>query len=293
MNLFLRPNRALRLFAVVAITCAALFAVGELTPEVWARVGGGGSYSGGGKRGGGGDGGGAILYLIFRVLLYLTIEVPIIGIPLDIIVIGGLIYYFAIKKDKTEPSTCSSPASGAVPTLGLQTPSRRGGFTQEFNQLRRFDPNFSEIIFTDFCYALYAKAHEARGRGHEALDLLSPYLSDETRQALLQRNAPNLQAVKGIIVGSMQVADVQGLATPMVKISIDFETNYTEAVADGGRSREMTYYVRERWHLERRRDVLSPTPAQAVALHCPRCGAALEKNVQGACAFCGAKIESR
>jgi hypothetical protein len=54
----------------------------------------------------------------------------------------------------------------------------------------------------------------------------------------------------------------------------------------------MTYYVRERWVLERNREVLSPTPQQATALHCPRCGAALMKDTAGACAFCGARIES-
>ena len=292
MNFSRRTNRILRLFAVACVACVALLAVGELT-QTWARVGGGGSYSGG-SRGGKGGGDAGALIAIFRLLFWLTIEVPVIGIPVDIIVIGGLIYYFAIKKDKAEPSTCSQPSAGVVPTatLGLGTQKRRGGFTQEFNQLRRFDPNFSEIIFTDFCYALYAKAHEARGRSREALEQLSPYLSAEARQALIGRNPPNLQSVIGIIVGSMQIADVRGLATPVVNITIDFETNYTEMVADDNKSREMTYYTRERWLLERRRDVLSPTPAQAVALHCPRCGAALEKNVQGACAFCGAKIES-
>ena len=54
----------------------------------------------------------------------------------------------------------------------------------------------------------------------------------------------------------------------------------------------MTYYVRERWELERKRDVLSPPPAQATALHCPRCGAPLQKDTVGACAFCGTRIES-
>jgi hypothetical protein len=290
MNFSRRTNIALRLCSVLAVAFVALFAAGELT-HVWARVGGGGSYSGGGRSGGGGGGGGAIIGII-RLLFWLTVEVPVIGIPVDIAVVGGLFYYMFIKADKPAPSVCSSPASGVVPTTGPETQSRRGGFTKEFNQLRRFDPNFSEIIFTDFCYALYAKAHEARGRGAEALDQLSPYLSDETRQSLIQRNPPNLQAVVGIIVGSMQVTDLKGLASAVLNISIDFETNYTEAVADGNQTRQMTYYVRERWLLERRRDVLSPTPAQATALHCPRCGAALEKNVQGACAFCGAKIES-
>ncbi|HEY0408093.1 MAG TPA: TIM44-like domain-containing protein [Pyrinomonadaceae bacterium] len=290
MNLFPRTNRIARLCIALGVACVALFASGELT-HAWARVGGGGSYSGGSGGGSGGGGGGAIIAIV-RLLFWLTIEVPVIGIPLDIAVIGGVVYYFVFKQDKKEPSSCSSEASGVVPTLGLEKPSRRGGFAQEFNQLRRFDPNFSEIIFTDFCYALYAKAHDARGRRDAALEQLSPYLSEEARAALNGRNPPNLQAVIGIIVGSMQVADVQGLASPVVNISIDFEANYTEVVADGAKTRPMTYYVRERWLLERKRDVLSPTPAQAIALHCPRCGAALEKNVQGACAFCGAKIES-
>jgi len=47
----------------------------------------------------------------------------------------------------------------------------------------------------------------------------------------------------------------------------------------------MSYYVRERWVLERRRDVLSPTPENSTALHCPRCGAALQKDTVGACAL--------
>ncbi|HKO62384.1 MAG TPA: TIM44-like domain-containing protein, partial [Pyrinomonadaceae bacterium] len=66
-----------------------------------------------------------------------------------------------------------------------------------------------------------------------------------------------------------------------------FEANYTELTKPG---KQMTYYVRERWELERNRDVLSPTPEQATALHCPRCGAALQQDTTGACAFCGTRI---
>ena len=161
-----------------------------------------------------------------------------------------------------------------------------------FDHLRRFDPNFSEIIFTDFCYALYGKAHERAGTALQALDLFSPYLSEAARGSLLQRNPPGLQEVKGIIVGAMQVADVRGLDTPLVQISVMFEANYTEVATKGNASAEMSYYVRERWELERKRDVLSPPPAQATALHCPRCGAPLQKDTVGACAFCLTKIDS-
>jgi predicted lipid-binding transport protein (Tim44 family) len=246
-------------------------------------VGGGQSY-GGGRSGGGGDGGGAgfIIWLLLRLIL-LTFEYPVIGIPLDIIIVGFILYIY-FKKDKTAPSVCSADAVGAI------TPTHPS-FAQEFNQLRRFDPNFSEITFTDFCYALYARAQDARGRGK--LDELSPYLSENSRNALLQRNPPNLQEVVGVIIGSMQVAGVQGLASPLVMISVEFESNYTEIVGgEGQKPREMTYYVQERWVLERKRDVLSPPPAKATALHCPRCGAALMKDTTGACAFCGARIES-
>jgi len=259
-----------------------------LPVEVLARVGGGQSYGGGGSSGGGGGDGavGAILWILFQ-LIRLTIEEPVIGIPLDIIVIGGVIVYF-FKRDRTVDSGIVS----VVPTGGAAAASSQN-ISRAFDQLRRFDPNFSEIIFTDFCYALYAKAHDARGHGAAALDLFSPYLSQAARASLTQRNPPNLQAVKGIIVGAMSVSDIRGLDTPQVRISVTFESNYTEVIqSQGYPPSETSYYVRERWDFERKRDVLSPPPAQATALHCPRCGAPLQKDTVGACAFCLTKIDS-
>src|SRR5437588_1896740 len=208
----------------VAICLTAVFAA-----DVFARVGGGGSYGGGGGHGGGGGGAGALIYLLIRFLLWLTIEHPVIGIPVDIIVIGLVIYWFTRPSKKTVAATSSSilGVSGAA-----AAPARQNGFQREFNQLRRFDPNFSEIIFVDFCYALYGRAHEARGHGAKALDELSPYLSDDARDALLKLNPPNLKSVEGIIVGAMQVVEVRGVDTPIVWITIEFDTMYTE-VMDG------------------------------------------------------------
>jgi hypothetical protein len=267
-------------FLLIAIGCV----------EVFARVGGGQSYGGGSGGGDGGDGAGAILWLIFqliRLLLYLTIEYPAIGIPLDIIVIAGVIYFFARRsKNITVSFTAgSNPQALSVGRESLNV-------ERSFDQLRRFDPNFSEIVFTDFCYALYAKAHDARGKGRSALDNFSPYLSDGARNALNQLNPVGLKEVKGVIVGAMQIVGVRGLETPKVNIALVFEANYTEVVEINNSISEMTYYVRERWELVRRRDVLSPEPAQATALHCPRCGAALQQDSVGACSFCGTKIDS-
>ena len=208
-----------------------------------------------------------------------------IGIPVDIIVIVLVIYWFA-KPAKNSISIATS-ATVAAPDA-VSTAVQQQGFQKAFNQLRRFDPNFSEIIFIDFCYALYGKAHEARGRGAKALDEFSPYLSEAARDSLIKLNPPNLKSIEGIIIGAMQVIDVQGLETPTVTIALGFETNYTEVV----NGQQMTYYVRERWSLDRKRDALSPTPEHATALHCPRCGAPLQKDTNGACAFCSTKIES-
>ncbi len=287
-------NTCARRAAIPAALFLVLLAFAPAT-EALARVGGGSSY-GGGSGSGGGDSGGLfyLIYLIFRVLLWLTIEYPAIGIPLDIIFIVGVAYLFLRpdKKKKVETALCSSASTGITPTASAASASSQQAVAQAFNQLRRFDPNFSEIIFTDFCYALYARAHHERATGR--LDELSPYLSAESRGTLMSRNPRGLQEVRGIIVGAMQVTEVSGLSSPVVQVSVHFEANYTEVVAgrDNAAPAEMTYYVRERWVLERKRDVLSPTPAQATALHCPRCGAALQKDTTGACAFCGARIES-
>src|ERR1700675_67894 len=88
--------------AVVVLLGFALFAT-----EALARVGGGGSYGGGGGHGGGGGGAGAIVYLLVRFLLWLTIEHPVIGIPVDIIVIALVIFWFA-KPSKKSVSVTSS-----------------------------------------------------------------------------------------------------------------------------------------------------------------------------------------
>jgi hypothetical protein len=282
----------LRLTMRILIAFSIIVGAALMTGDVLARVGGGQGYGGGGSGGGGGDGGGAgaLVYLLVRLLIWLTFEHPVIGIPLDIIVISVVIYWFTRPSRKSQNIESSSILSAPD---AVTTAQQQQGFQRSFNQLRRFDPNFSEIIFTDFCYALYGRSHDARGRGPQALDLLSPYLSEQARASLLQLNPPNLKAVEGIIVGAMQVVGVDGLDTQKVRIRIEFDANYTEFTPREGDPRgEMSYYVNERWELERKRDVLSPTPEQATALHCPRCGAPLQKDTAGACAFCGTKIDS-
>lgn len=245
--------------------------------EAWARVGGGESYSGGGSSSGGGgsgDGGGAeLLFYILRFLIWLTIEHPVIGIPVDIVVIMGAVMW--IRRRPDTPNIRISTSERSVPVRSAR-----------LDELRRFDPNFSEITFSDFCYSLYARAHTARGAGD--LDRYAPYLSAQVRQALRSQNPAGLREVRGVVIGAMKVTSLQGIDTPQLRVTIEFESNYTEVTDRTSQS----WYAREVWVLERQRDILSPPPEKAKADHCPRCGAALATRTDGACQYCGVKIES-
>ena len=102
-----------RLMLRVALAGVAVLGVALFATEAFARVGGGGSYGGGGGSGGGGGGGaGAIVYLLIRFLLWLTIEHPVIGIPVDIIVIALVIFWF-LRPSKKSVSVTSSPIMAA------------------------------------------------------------------------------------------------------------------------------------------------------------------------------------
>jgi uncharacterized Zn finger protein (UPF0148 family) len=269
------PRRRLRpLLLILLLVGSGLLFAG---PDLLARVGGGESYSGGGSSSSGGgssDGGGGaeLLYYLFRFLLWLTIEYPAIGIPVDIVVLIVLVRWWRRKNTPEVLTISTSPVTSAAPV--------------RLDGLRRFDPNFSEITFRDFCYSLYAKAQYARGAGD--LDRYAPYLSEAARQALRSRNPVGLKEVRGVVVGAMSIAGVRGLDSPQVTATIVYESNYTEVAGTA----ETSFYVKEQWVLERRRDILSPPPEKAKADHCPRCGAALQTRTDGTCPYCGVKIDS-
>ncbi|HEX6085304.1 MAG TPA: transporter [Thermoanaerobaculia bacterium] len=243
--------------------------------DALARVGGGESYSGGGSSSGGGSGGGdgiplELIWYLFRFLFWLTVEYPALGIPVDIIVVLIIVKWLR-----------SRPNMKAVQRIE----THHAGRPAKMDELRKFDPNFSEITFSDFCYSLYSRAHTARGAGD--LDRYAPYLSAGARTTLRSRNPKGLREVRGIVIGSFHVTSLRGIETPNVTATVVYESNYTE-VSEAG---EQSWYVVEQWTLQRRRDILSPPPEKAKADHCPRCGAALATRTDGACEYCGAKIQ--
>lgn len=204
-----------------------------------------GSSSGGG--GGGGSEAGLALFLFFGLFF-----------------LGGLLN----TGKRTDRIFTTTTTHGARPSK------------VRLSALRAHDPNFSEIVFTDFCYSLFARLHEARGRGR--VDDLAPYVSAAVREGLKKHAPAGLSSVDAIVIGAFTIAD-SGLDSAMVEAVVAFDANYTETAAGATRR----YYVREEWTLERARDLLSPAPEHAKAEHCPKCAAPLQTRTDGACLHCG------
>ncbi|MCC6523824.1 MAG: TIM44-like domain-containing protein [Polyangiaceae bacterium] len=246
-----------------------------------ARPGGGHSYSGGGSSssgggGGGSGGGGEGAFQAIFYLLMLCIEAPAIGIPVVCVLVAiGVGVVVAKKRERGSSWSTSAPAAAPVAARG----SRPRAFLQG---LRRDDPDFSLVLFEDFLYALYARAHEARGNGR--LAELAPYLGPGAGRVLGAARAPG---VKDVIIGAMaleRACDAARGPERWVTATVRFEACMTELDAAG---RPAGVFAVERWTLARRRDAKSKAPGKATVFGCPSCGGPLEALRGETCAYCG------
>jgi predicted lipid-binding transport protein (Tim44 family) len=158
----------------------------------------------------------------------------------------------------------------------------------DLDAIRQLDPEFSVVLFEDFAYALYAKAHEARNNRND-LDALAPYLSPAVR-ADLERRPPVGAPVEGVIVGAMRVTYLAlpppqppAGAPAQVYVVLEFESNMTV----GAPGAQATQYVRERWHLMRDAGVRTKPPEAVRSFHCPNCGAPFGPEGGDRCQYCG------
>ncbi len=254
------------------LVLAAIVVLGVALDLADARPGGGHSYSGGSSGGGGGgDGAGELVYLLIRLIIYW----PEVGVPVAVVVVVGVVI---AKRNNDGLGDWDSGES-----IAHHTPPAR------LDDLRRIDPDFSEVLFDDFAYALYARAHQARVHPN-AMKTCAPYLAEAARAALLQRQ-PAGQPVAGVVIGAMrtvsvavphQQVDEQGNPT-WANVTLHFESNMTV----GQPGSEHTYYVHERWALARQAGAHSRPPDKARSLDCPNCDAAFESSDDTTCAYCG------
>jgi predicted lipid-binding transport protein (Tim44 family) len=237
------------------------------------RPGGGHTFSGGSSRGGSFGsspriGGGPLLGLggcglggCFMLLVLIVVV---------------LIVLYMINKSRGGGGP-PAPPSGQGP----QGPPP----SQDLDAIRGLDPEFSVVLFEDFAYALYAKAHEARVNRQD-LDALAPYLSAEARTELASR-PPAGAPVSGVVIGAMRAVDLRlpsgSEPRPQVEVVLEFESNMTVGAGTG----DATQYVRERWRLVRDAAVRSRPPQAVRSFHCPNCGAPFGPGGGDRCEYCG------
>ncbi|MFL6193355.1 MAG: TIM44-like domain-containing protein [Thermoanaerobaculia bacterium] len=235
-----------------------------------ARPGGGEGYSGGGGGGGGGDGDGGFVFLLIRLWIEFVFAYPAVGVPLTIVIIAILVIRHKRKAAAGPQKWDYGPPKGPLPRAA----------SRDLDDLRQLDPGFSAVLFEDFAYALFARAHQARSSERD-LEALSPYLSQSVRQHLAQRR-PVGAPVHGVVVGAMRVIDLSATA-PRAVVTLEFEANMTVGMSGA----EHTHYVLERWRLERDATVQSKPPEKALAFNCPNCGAPFGPEGGDRCEYCG------
>ncbi len=221
--------------------------------------GGGGSFGGGG--GDGGDGLGAIIYLL--------IEYPQIGVPVLIIFIAYKVYSNR-KNPKGEVNTARTKAT-------------RTNHIQRVNKhLRSYqhtDPHFSKTIFLDFVHHLYYQYHHWRGQPE--FNQLAPFIEQNLLAQEIRQSGSDLK-VSELVIANLAVTNLQSRGH-FDSITVEIESNYTET----RRGHSNRLWVRDQWIFSRQKGVQSKGPEELTGLHCPNCGSHLELTPTGACHQCG------
>ena len=259
----------------------------------WARPGGGDSYGGGGGGGDGGGGGGgggdgSGIAIVFVYLIQFAFEYPAIGVPVLILFTVVVIWGVRAKAKMKHEWTAGVAEARGQRQQAMRIAKQGDGpsAARRLEGLRAVDPNYSQVLFEDFLYALYAEVHRSRGLGQ--IEALSAYLTPQAR-AKLQRDA-GLTEVKGVIIGAMRFVSARGVepGSPGVNVEVEFESNFVEVTSGHPR----TYYTRETWSLFRKAGVQSRTPDRARNITCPKCGAPLtDATIRGGtCAYCQTQV---
>ncbi|HSN29478.1 MAG TPA: TIM44-like domain-containing protein [Kofleriaceae bacterium] len=240
-----------------------------LTGLALARPGGGESFSGGGGHGGGGGGGGAelvfeLIYWTLRLIFYY----PAIGLPLlGIVIVAILVSAYRQHQNKDWDSG---------PPVELH---------RAITDATKPDPSFSQPVFEDFAFRLFATAHRARESAQKLAGAVGPYVSEAARTELTKRE-PAGEPVRQVVVGALRVIDVQLSADQGAAINVEYESNVA--------TDRHTYYTVENWRFTRAPGVTSKPPSPARIFTCPNCGAPWDSKSTGAqtCSSCGQIVDN-
>jgi hypothetical protein len=284
-----KPGRVL---VALAVATAIVLAV-QLT--ALARAGGGHSSGGGSHSGGSshssGSGGGGGFYFVGG-----GSGSSGGGSPVIFFVIVGLIGAFLIYRWWASQQSSNSAGSNApsVPPPGVDLAAMQSGLTA----LQTRDPNFNQQVFLDRAqqtFFVLQNAWMARN-----LEPARVYLSDgiynrwkmqiDQMLAMHKRNVLEDLAINGCTVA--RVAGDPNFDSITVRIdawAADYEVNDQNQLVSGDKkAASFTEY----WTFIRSRAAQTRVGETAQITQCPNCGAPVQLNESGVCAYCKAVVTS-
>jgi tellurite resistance protein len=256
--------------------------------ELFARAGGGGNYvgtgsGGGGGGGGGGDGLGALIYLLIRY--------PQIGVPVLVIVV----VYSAIKHIRNPNRTTSN----AVKTLeNMAAPDPSG-----IDSIIERDPNLVAEKFIEKARKTEESVQEAWSNGD--MSPIRPIVSDGIfRRFEAQLSIMRHQGVQNPVVdhriSEAHIHSVEkdrhfdtihvAIEASSRDLEVSAQLSIEEARAKAGKAPSETYT--EIWSFSRRPGTKTLDNPGAVEGYCPNCGASIQGSQATKCQFCEALINS-
>jgi predicted lipid-binding transport protein (Tim44 family)/uncharacterized tellurite resistance protein B-like protein len=267
---------------------------GLLASAAWARVGGGESFSSGSSNSssdGGGDG--DFIVLLLRLVIWLIIEVPVIGIPLALFLVWAAWKYYGQAGDS------STRKAIALRDAELSVKLSATSADKWVEALKTKDPDFELLRFLDRVKGLWAEVQEAAFL--RDLGPVRRHLSDGTYQRLLTHNELlRLQGVRDA-VASMEVLDLSlvgleqtpGFDTLQVAIKAQGrDSEVPEGVSDASarevaRSAQLETFI-EIWSFVRSTGTKTVSNPAA----CPNCGALWDGGATNVCGHCTAVVNS-
>ncbi|NLI77660.1 MAG: TIM44-like domain-containing protein [Candidatus Riflebacteria bacterium] len=286
-----RPCRHSTAWWVVPVAASLLLTV-LVAPTLLARAGGGEGFPGPSDSGGGGGGGGGLdgdaIYLLLR-LIELSIEQPLVGIPLLILVIAIIVYSANEGKERYVDYTIRR-GTQAQGTLERANAERR---------LRERDPAWNQARFLTRVRQAFTAIQEGWSRAD--LAKAQAFLSDgvyDRFQILLRELAEaglrdHLEELKVLDTTLRQVESDPGFDTVHVSIRAS-ATNYRVAARTGKWVEGPTTpeVFEEVWSFLRRPGARTLAKPGLLEGFCPNCSAPIEIVRVAICPVCNSYLRS-
>ncbi|QOV88039.1 TIM44-like domain-containing protein [Humisphaera borealis] len=282
---------------LVAAVAAIALAIAE---PALARAGGGQGYSGGGggggggRSGGGGSGGGggdagALIWLLFQ-LIRLVIEVPYVGIPLVLLIIGFFVYSTYAGKNSYDSSIIRRGVAA----------EDRSRMPQYATAIRTNDPAFDTDRFLHRVRGAFVRIQHAWS--NQNLSDVRAFISDAVYERFSlqfdeQRALGYRNEMKDVVVRRSHIANAQsGEVFDEVSVRIEASASDQNVDLQTGRpisgTRAAGEFV-EVWSFLRRRGAKTKLAKPGLMEgNCPNCGGPIEMNQAANCTYCGALLRS-